>query len=226
MSDERTDPPPRRRPPDDDPARSGQPAPGMPPAAGDPDDPDAALERLQSLGSKPSASAKSASKSASIPSRPASTPSRSGPQPSRSGPQPSGSGPQPSRSASSPSRSASPPPPRVRRPAAPRGGAARYIAPAVFLLAVIVMISLAVQSGVIGGDDDKAAVSPTPKASVTKKATAKPSTGTKVYVIKSGDTLSAIAVKFGTSVSAIQELNPDIDTSTLVVGDKIKIPAD
>jgi N-acetylmuramoyl-L-alanine amidase len=127
---------------------------------------------------------------------------------------------------------ASPPPvrrsPRVARPrpaGAPRAGRtiARIAAPVVFLLAVIVVLSIVVQSGVVGGTPHPL-VTPTPKATKTKStATAAPVTY-KVYVIKAGDTLTGIAVKAGTTVSDIEALNPRISSSTLVVGAKIKIP--
>lgn len=45
------------------------------------------------------------------------------------------------------------------------------------------------------------------------------------YVIKSGDTFTNIARALEVTVSAIQELNPTIDSSKLKIGQKIKIPA-
>ena len=45
-----------------------------------------------------------------------------------------------------------------------------------------------------------------------------------MYVVKSGDTLSGIAVKYGTTASAILALNPDLSRSTLVVGTRVKVP--
>lgn len=45
----------------------------------------------------------------------------------------------------------------------------------------------------------------------------------KVYVVKSGDTLSAIAVKTGVSVADLQELNPEVDALALVEGDTLKL---
>ena len=48
---------------------------------------------------------------------------------------------------------------------------------------------------------------------------------TKVYVVKSGDTLSGIAGQVRHErIGDLEELNPDIDFSTLVVGEKIKVP--
>lgn len=46
------------------------------------------------------------------------------------------------------------------------------------------------------------------------------------YIIKSGDTLSAIAKKYGVSVSAIQKANPSLikNVNKISVGWKISIP--
>ena len=46
------------------------------------------------------------------------------------------------------------------------------------------------------------------------------------YTIKKGDTLSKIAKKFGTTIKAIQEANPDKikNVNKIYAGDKIKIP--
>ncbi|MBR1997718.1 MAG: LysM peptidoglycan-binding domain-containing protein [Akkermansia sp.] len=45
------------------------------------------------------------------------------------------------------------------------------------------------------------------------------------YTIKSGDTLSKLQRKFGTTVAAIQKLNQMGNSTNLRVGQKIKIPA-
>lgn len=50
-----------------------------------------------------------------------------------------------------------------------------------------------------------------------------PSTGTKVYTVKSGDTLSEIAQKHGTSTKALQGLNGIKNANLIRVGQKIKI---
>jgi LysM repeat protein len=100
---------------------------------------------------------------------------------------------------------------------------ARIAAPVVFLVAVVVLISIVSQSGVINGQADPA-VAPTPAATKTQSGgNASPSVY-KVYVVKSGDTMSGIAVKFGVSTSELQALNPKLSSSTLVIGTKIKVP--
>ena len=49
-------------------------------------------------------------------------------------------------------------------------------------------------------------------------------TGGPVYVVQSGDTLSSIAVKFGTRVAAIATLNNIQDINVIHVGQVLKIP--
>jgi nucleoid-associated protein YgaU len=114
---------------------------------------------------------------------------------------------------------------RPRPAAAPRAGriVARVAAPAVFLVAVVVLLSIVFQSGVIGGKAEPV-VTPTPAATKTKSGGNTTHSGYKFYVVKSGDTLSGIAVKFGVSTSEIEALNPKISSSTLVVGTKVKVP--
>jgi LysM repeat protein len=199
-----TDDPRHGESPVDDQPAGPEPDAASPPSTAD-DEALAALERLQSLGGSPEGAAPAGS-----------------PAPSRkreAAPAPSG-------------RSSSGRRPAWTRPRAAGAGspgqtAVRIAAPVLFLIAVIVLISLLFQSGVVGGPDETRAPAPTPKATKTKKATAKPtpasSSGTKVYVVKSGDTLTGIAVKFDTTVSELQALNPDV-SSTLVVGSKMRVP--
>jgi hypothetical protein len=128
----------------------------------------------------------------------------------------------------------SPPPPRSQRPmgsakkqskARPRPAgsktsrmAARIAVPIVFLVAVIALGGIVVNSGVMGGSGS---ATPTPTASSTKTS----GSVTKKYVIKSGDSLSSIAVRFNTSTAELIQLNPDLDGSTtLVVGTRIVVP--
>ena len=115
--------------------------------------------------------------------------------------------------------------PRTRPAAAPGTGriVARIAAPVVFLVAVIILLSITVQSGVLGGADEPA-VTPTPKVTKTKGGGDATAATTRKYVVKSGDTLSGIAVKFGTTESEIQDLNPDMSSSTVVAGDRIIVP--
>lgn len=104
---------------------------------------------------------------------------------------------------------------------------ARIAAPVVFLVALIAVVALVYQSGIVGGSDESPTPTPTPKTTKTSKAGGNQGTTIrtfKKYTVEEGDTLSGIAVKYGTTVNAILALNPDMSTSTLVVGTKIKVP--
>jgi LysM domain len=130
-----------------------------------------------------------------------------------------------------------PPPVRQPRPVSgskrtprahprPAGGSsstrmvARIAAPVVFLVAVIALISIVVQSGVMGSDGP----TPTPTVNATKTKDGTTTAMTKKYVVQSGDSLSSIAVRFDTTTSVLKELNPELSGSTLAVGQRIVVP--
>ena len=174
------------------------------PGAPDVEDPDAALRRLESMGT--SKDAAQAADSTPVPPVPA-VDQFSAPPTRRQ--RPTGS-----------SR---------RTPPRPAGGpgstrmVARIAAPVVFLVAVIALLGIVVNSGVLGGADEPL-VTPTVKATKTKSGTT--TVTTKKYVIKSGDSLSSIAARFHISTSELQKLNPGMSgSSTLIVGQRIVVPA-
>jgi LysM repeat protein len=77
------------------------------------------------------------------------------------------------------------------------------------------------QSDGKAGKASSSSTSTTPTTSTSKrKTTAK----AKTYTVKSGDVLSAIAIKTGSSVADLQRLNPSMDASTLHPGQKLKLP--
>lgn len=194
-NDKQQQPQRRRRAPDEVASPSGGRSQGAAPSPAPPpdDDPMAALERLQSLTSSTAAPPVADASPAASKAR------RSPPVASR--------------------------PSRPRPAAAPRAGrmVARIAAPVAFLVAVVALLSIISQSGVIGGKAEPG-VTPTPKASKTKSAGTPTQPAYKIYVVKSGDTLSGIAVKFGVSTSDLETLNPKISSSTLIVGAKVKVP--
>jgi hypothetical protein len=110
---------------------------------------------------------------------------------------------------------------RAGRPRPRRSGPAwpRIIAPIVLLAAVLAVVTLSVQSGVIGGPKKTAATHPATKAShvaTTKKYV--------YYRVRKGDTMSTIAAKYNISLSALMGLNPRASSSTLAIGQKLKVP--
>ena len=97
---------------------------------------------------------------------------------------------------------------------------ARIAAPIVFLVAVIALVGIVVQSGVMSSDTP----TPTPTVKATKTGNGTTTTVTKKYVVQSGDSLSSIAQRFGTTTSEILALNPDLSGSTVVVGQRLVVP--
>jgi LysM repeat protein len=77
----------------------------------------------------------------------------------------------------------------------------------------------------------------TPTPTITLTSTEMPPTDTPLptetptlsvpswYVVEEGDTMSAIAVKFGIDLMVLLNMNPGIDANKIKVGDKIIIPA-
>jgi hypothetical protein len=182
--------------------RSAPPA-GAPPAAdiGGVEDPDDALRRLESMGSaKPPAGGAGV---APLPPTPAVDPFE--PPPSSRPQRPLGSSQRTPRSR-----------PRPAAGGSPARIAARIAAPVVFLVAVIALVGIVVNSGVMSSDEPTA----TPTATATKAGGA---SVTKKYLVKTGDSLSSIAVRFNTTTSELQALNPDLG-NTLVVGTRIVVP--
>ncbi len=64
-----------------------------------------------------------------------------------------------------------------------------------------------------------------PTATPSPVPTATPTPAFILYVIQPGDTFSGLAARFGTTVEAIQALNPNVVPTRLRVGQQIRIPA-
>ncbi|HEY7195674.1 MAG TPA: LysM peptidoglycan-binding domain-containing protein [Gaiellaceae bacterium] len=105
----------------------------------------------------------------------------------------------------------------------------RILAPIAFFVAATVLILL-VQSAL--SNDDSTAITGTSPSTVTTPAavdttTTRSKSGTKpkkqFYVVKPGDTLDVIAVRFHTSTDELLELNPRIDPLSLTVGQRIRV---
>jgi LysM repeat protein len=103
---------------------------------------------------------------------------------------------------------------------------ARFIAPAVFLLAVTGVV-LVVRSAV---RSDSSTTPPTTRHMTTtakgKPAPLRPPSAivpAQYYLIQSGDTLDAIASRFGTTVDKLLALNPGTEPTTLRPDERIRI---
>lgn len=90
-----------------------------------------------------------------------------------------------------------------------RSTVARVAAPVAFLLAVTIVVLL-VRAGLREGSAGDG-----PVVAVT--------TGEQVYVVRKGDTLEAIAVRFGTTSGELERLNPGVDPVGLRVGLRLRV---
>jgi LysM repeat protein len=123
-----------------------------------------------------------------------------------------------------------PPAGRARRPV-PRGSAARYAAPVLFLVAVTIAVLL-IRSGLGGGASSQTT---TRNGPVTHPSTAKtPPPGTtrqgattttagQFYTVAAGDTFGSISAKTGVPIAQIEQLNPGVSTNSLQVGQKLRV---
>ncbi len=110
-----------------------------------------------------------------------------------------------------------------------RAGAARYAAPAAFLLAVTIAVLL-IRSGLNSGTR----TATTERGPVTQTSTAvTPSPGTtrhvtttlagQFYTVGSGDTFGSISAKTGVSVAQLERLNPGVSSNALQVGQRLRV---
>jgi len=105
----------------------------------------------------------------------------------------------------------------------------RYAAPAAFLLGVTIAVLL-IRSGLGGGGGaGTTTVGPlTHPATASVPATTAPAhprttTGAQYTTVKRGDTFGSIAAAAGTSVAAIEQLNPGVSSNALQVGQRIRV---
>jgi len=107
----------------------------------------------------------------------------------------------------------------------------RFVAPAAFLLAATLAVLL-IRSGLHAGTTATtttrvapAAPAKTVEAATTtttkKKAKAKPAA--RFYTVQAGDTFGVISAKTGVTVATIEQLNPNISSTSLFIGEKVRI---
>ena len=101
---------------------------------------------------------------------------------------------------------------------------ARWLAPLALVTCAVAVYAVAQQ----GASSSKGTGTPT---TTSTTGTAGASTGTRngkrkarTYIVKSGDNLSAIAVRTGATVADLQRLNPTVDSAALHPGQKLKLP--
>jgi LysM repeat protein len=106
----------------------------------------------------------------------------------------------------------------------------RYAAPAAFLLAVTVAVVL-IRSGINSGNGPTPVVTPssphvtttTTKKKKKKKTTTTNASGQRYWTVQAGDTFNVISSKTGVPVATIARLNPNASSTSLYIGEKIRI---
>ncbi|HEV7846607.1 MAG TPA: LysM domain-containing protein [Thermoleophilaceae bacterium] len=102
---------------------------------------------------------------------------------------------------------------------------ARLLAPLALIVFLVAFVAILLGSGVVGDDNgsDSSRASDLPVATERTTTEQKQKKARATYTIKTNDTLSGIAAKTGTTVEKLQELNPELDPTGLVAGQKIKL---
>jgi len=115
----------------------------------------------------------------------------------------------------------------------PRRDWRRFVAPAAFLLAATVAVLL-IRSGLHKGTTATTttrAVTVAPRKTIgatttttkTKKKKKKPRSAVRFYTVQAGDTFGVISAKSGVAVATIEDLNPNISSTSLFIGEKVRI---
>jgi LysM repeat protein len=110
----------------------------------------------------------------------------------------------------------------------PREDWRRYVAPAAFLLAATVAILL-IRSGLQAGTPTPAttsAVLTQPAKTVASTTTGRTTTtaaGPRFWTVQAGDTFGVISSKSGVPVATIEQLNPNVKSTSLFIGQKLRL---
>ena len=101
----------------------------------------------------------------------------------------------------------------------------RWLAPVALITCAVAVY--AVVDNTLLKDDSASSSSGGPQQTTTTKTTSKKGTKARkrrrAYVVKSGDTLSAISIKTGVSMATIQRLNPKLEADTLHAGQRVRL---
>jgi len=97
---------------------------------------------------------------------------------------------------------------------------ARWLAPLALILAALLTLII-ITSG--GGGSATSSSSTAPEGTTT--TTSVKTTGARFYVVRSGDTLTAISLHTGVPVATLQQLNPGLDTQALQPGQRLRLRA-
>ena len=109
----------------------------------------------------------------------------------------------------------------------------RYAAPAAFLLAATIAVLL-IRSGLHSGTTTSpttaaAGSTTTSKARTATTTTRRPRPGTttaagpRFWVVRAGDTFAVISAKTGVPVATIEQLNPNVKSTSLFIGERLRL---
>ena len=111
----------------------------------------------------------------------------------------------------------------------PRDHWRRYVAPAAFLLAATIAILL-IRSGLRTGTSTPTTtvvVPTTPRKTVSAPTTTRTTTttrsGPRFWTVQAGDTFAVISRKTGIAVATIEQLNPNVKSTSLFIGQKLRL---
>ena len=102
-------------------------------------------------------------------------------------------------------------------------GVARLLALLAIIAFVVAFIVVLSSSGVSNHKGSGGSTQPGTATTGTTKHPRNKVAHRRTYTVKAGDTLGAIAIKTGVSVSSLEDLNPGLDPESLVAGQKIKL---
>jgi LysM repeat protein len=110
----------------------------------------------------------------------------------------------------------------------PREDWRRYVAPAAFLLAATIGVLL-IRSGLHAGTSTPATTSGVVTqphktvSSTTTRGTTTTAAGPRFWTVQAGDTFGVIASKSGVPVATIEQLNPNVKSTSLFIGQKLRL---
>jgi LysM repeat protein len=97
----------------------------------------------------------------------------------------------------------------------------RYAAPLAFLAAVTIAVLL-VRSG-LQSDSPSSSTTPETTVAVTTPTTTTRHRRPAYYRLRTGETISDVAIRFNTTVAALLALNPKVRPTQLSVGERIRV---
>jgi LysM repeat protein len=100
----------------------------------------------------------------------------------------------------------------------------RWLAPVALITCAVAVY--AVVDNTLLKDDSASSSNGSTQQTTTKSTSKKGAKGRKrrrAYIVKSGDTLSAISIKTGVSMTTIQRLNPKLQADTLHAGQRVRL---